>query len=344
MQQIVTGTKFRVSRVGSSWAGVAIEGAQAMKVLVTGGAGFIGSNLCQRLRDGGHQVTILDDLSAGQNDYQPPAGVDFVAGDVADQDTLARCVAGIDIVVHLAAHTRVIESIQNPEQGFHTNVIGTFHLLEACRKAGVKRFINASTGGAILGEAPAPVHEELVPQPLSPYGASKLAAEGYCSAYTGAFGMRCVSLRFSNIYGPGSLHKGSVVAHFFKRVLAKQPLIVYGDGTQKRDYLFIEDLTTGIVRAIESDATGTFQLGTGAGTSLNDVIRIMRRTIGTEYPIEVTFEPARTGEVYVTWCKIDKARAAFGFAPRTCLDDGLDQTWQWFKKQMLGNCPPAFAS
>ena len=304
------------------------------RILVTGGCGFIGSNLVGTLSARGYDVSVLDDESLGRRENLGDFTGRYFKGDVADLQLLGEAVHDVNAVVHLAAHTRVIESIENPAIGFHTNVVGTFHLLEACRQAGVKRFVNASTGGAILGEAKPPVHEEMVPRPVAPYGASKLAAEGYCSAYSAAYGLPCISLRFSNIYGPGSLHKGSVVAHFLKRILSGEDLVIYGDGQQKRDYLFIEDLTKGIMQAIESDATGAFQLGTGKGTTLHSLVEIMRDVIKGGYPIEVRYEPARAGEIHSTWCDISKARQTFGFDPATHLSEGIGQTWEWFKAQV----------
>lgn len=314
------------------------------RVLVTGGCGFIGSNLVAALgANPANEIVVLDDESLGSRANLGEASVSFFKGDVADRALLREVVEGVNTVVHLAAHTRVVESVQNPEEGFHSNVVGTFHLLQACHQAGVERFVNASTGGAILGEVPPPVHEALAPQPVSPYGASKLAAEGYCSAYSGAYGLPCVSLRFSNIYGPGSLHKGSVVAHFLKRVLAGQPLVIYGDGMQKRDYLYIDDLTRGILQAMVSPVTGVIQLGTGIGTPLHELIEIIRTTVGPDYPVEVTYEPARAGEIHSTWCQISRARESFGFDPQTSPNDGIAKTWTWFKQQMADRTAAALS-
>lgn len=308
------------------------------RVLVTGGCGFVGSNLVATLqRAGGFEIVVLDDESLGSRANLQDFSGTFLKGDIADRGLVRRALADVNVVVHLAAHTRVIESIETPEKTFHANVAGTFGLLEECRRAGIRRFVNASTGGAIVGDVVPPVTEEFPPRPLSPYGASKLATEGLCSAYTASYGMACVSLRFSNIYGPGSLHKGSVVAHFLKQVLALRPLIVYGDGTQQRDYLFIDDLVEGLVRVLKSDATGTFQLGSGKGTPLNELIAIIGRVTGRS--LDVRYEAARTGEIHSTWNDIAKARAAFGFDPRTSLADGIARTWDWFRAQQADGRP-----
>ncbi|MCK5746387.1 MAG: NAD-dependent epimerase/dehydratase family protein, partial [Oricola sp.] len=216
------------------------------KTLITGGCGFIGANLVTELeRRGESDIVVFDNESLGKRENLLDFKGEFFKGDLRDCEALRQALEGVGTVVHLAAHTRVIESVEDPRSNFNENVIGTFNLLEECRRAGVKRLINASTGGAILGEAPSPVHEGLAPQPLSPYGASKLAAEGYCSAFSGSYGVKCASLRFSNIYGPRSYHKDSVVARFIKQILAGDELVIYGDGSQVRDYLYIGDLVSG---------------------------------------------------------------------------------------------------
>lgn len=301
------------------------------RILITGGCGFIGVNLATGLaRRDGVSVTVLDNESLGVRANLGDFNGRFIKGDVTDPTALAEATKGADVVVHLAAHTRVVDSIEKPQQNFTDNVVGTFRLLEACREAGVKRFINASTGGAILGEAPAPVHEGLVPQPLSPYGASKLAAEGYCSAYSASYGVNCASLRFSNIYGPRSYHKDSVVARFLKQILAGEALVIYGDGSQVRDYLYVGDLIDGIVKAIFSDCAGVFQLGAGKPTTLNELLRIIGRVVGEKRMPQIVYKEARAGEVHTTWCDVSKARAAFGYDPSTPLEDGVRATWKWY--------------
>ncbi len=176
--------------------------------LVTGGCGFIGVNLTARLVAQGGRVRILDNLSLGKREDVDPLGVDLQVGDIRDFAAIKAACEGIDTVIHLAAHTRVVESVTNPELNFEINAIGTMNALRACRDAGVKKFIFASTGGAILGEREPPVHEGMVARPVSPYGASKLVGEGYCSAFFGSYGLNTVALRFSNVYGPYSHQQG----------------------------------------------------------------------------------------------------------------------------------------
>ncbi len=301
-------------------------------VLITGGAGFIGRHLADHfLARGDVAVTVIDNESLGDRKHLDLDRVRFIAGDLRNRDDLRAALEGQEAVVHLAADTRVMDSIENPVHNFENNVLGTFNLLELCRELGVGRVVAASTGGAILGDVEPPVHEQMAPHPTSPYGASKLMLEGYLSAYSSSYAVSGCALRFSNIYGPRSFHKGSVVAHFFKRILSGEPLVVYGDGSQTRDYLYAGDLVEGIWSAVDSDAEGAFQLGTGRPTTLNQLIDAMRTVTGLD--LEVDYQDFRAGEVRDTWCQIDKAREGFGFDPTTSLETGLQRTWEWFRGQ-----------
>ena len=305
------------------------------RLLVTGGCGFIGANLVRRITELGlvRTLRVVDDESLGSRAAIAPWDIEFIAGDIRDADLMRRALRGVDAVVHLAADTRVIDSIADPARNFDVNVAGTFQLLNLMREIGVPRLVNASTGGAILGEAPPPVHEAMAPLPTSPYGAAKASAEAYCSAFAASYGLDAVSLRFSNVYGPLSFHKGSVVAAFMRRILDDAPLVVYGDGSQTRDYVFVEDLCDGIVVALNSGASGTFQLGSGVGTSLTRLIEQIAAVVGPDRRPRVRHEPFRAGEIRHTWADVTKARDGLGWAPRTALPDGLARTWNWFRAQ-----------
>ena len=310
-----------------------MEKLKEKRILITGGAGFIGSNLVRYLANiGADEIIVFDDESLGDRKNIADIKHVFIKGDVRDVESLKAAIDGMEIIVHLAADTRVMDSIEDPVKNFEVNVIGTFNILKLARQARVKQIIIASTGGAILGDAEPPIHEAMVARPLSPYGASKLAAEGYASAFSAAYGMPVTCLRFSNIYGPGSFHKGSVVAHFFKHILTGEDLIVYGDGSQTRDYLFIQDLMKGIAGALQSNSHGVFQLGSGIPTSINELLSAMKSSIGSDFKSNVRFTDFRAGEVRHTWCNIDKAGKELGFSPATSLSEGLAATWDWFNK------------
>jgi UDP-glucose 4-epimerase len=300
-----------------------------MKVLITGGAGFIGSNLCHHLAAiGGYDVTVVDNLSAGQTGHQLPSSVNVVVGDFTDKRLISNCLRGIDAVIHLAALSGVIDSVQDPRPSFRINVEGSFQLLELARKAKVGKLVNASTGGALLGDVKPPISESMPPSPLSPYGASKLAVEGYCSAFAGSYALPCVTLRFSNIYGPHSAHKKSVIAAFIKQIIRNEPVTVYGDGTQRRDYLYVSDLVRGIEAALQRELTGAYQLGSAVPTTLKALITTLRKVSGCDF--EIRYEPARAGEVHSTWCNIEKAVRGFGYRAPTDLETGVRATWKWY--------------
>lgn len=297
--------------------------------LVTGGCGFIGGNLLRVLAARGVAVRVLDDLSMGRREDAGQA--ELVVADIRDAAAVQQAMRDVDVVVHLAAHTRVIESIDDPLGSFDANVRGTLTVLEAVRRRdGIRRFILASTGGAILGDAEPPVHEDMPARPLSPYGASKLACEGYCSAYFGAYGVPTVALRFSNVYGPGSERKGSVVAAFLRAVAAGQPLVVYGDGRQTRDFLYVDDLCNAVVAAADRPCDGqVFHIASGRETSIADLADAIRGVCG--HDVTIDRRPARTGEVRRNSARIDRARAVLGFEPAVELADGLARTWRWFQ-------------
>jgi UDP-glucose 4-epimerase len=302
-----------------------------MAILITGGCGFIGTNLIARLNEAGiGPILVFDNETVGCRDDLAGLRARFIFGDVRDRTALDAALEGVRAVVHLAADTRVVDSIGDPLLNFDVNVRGTLNLLEAMRARGITRLVNASTGGAIIGEVERlPVHEELVPRPPAPYGASKLAVEGYCSAYASSYGFSAVSLRFSNVYGPRSIHKGSIVATFFKRILAEQKLVVYGNGRQVRDFIHVNDVCHGIIAALNSRSTGPVHLGSGRPTSVNELIETMRQVVAPK-PIAVSYQPARRGEVNATYTDISRARRELGFSPSTNLIDGLTSTWAWF--------------
>lgn len=303
------------------------------RVLVTGGCGFVGVNLTRALVTAGWEVAVYDDLSTGTCEAAEAAGCStIIEGDVRDADRLRDAARGIDAIIHLAAHTNVVESVADPTFDVSVNVLGTLNALLAARDADASSFVLASSA-APLGEIDPPGHEGVVPRPLSPYGASKLAGEGLCSAFAGSYGLATVALRFTNLYGPRCGHKGSVVAAFMKRVMADEPLVVYGDGTQTRDFLYVDDLNGALLAAIERPPAGELiQLGTGVETSINELVEQIT-AVFPDRAVRVVREPPRAGEIQRSWSDITKARELLGYAPRTKLADGLAAVRDWFVEQ-----------
>lgn len=302
-----------------------------MRVLITGGLGFVGTNLIEALNAQGHSdVVVLDNESLGKPEHIAGLNAQHVNGDIKDSETVASLVNESDAVVHLAADTRVLDSIENPVHNFENNVIGSMNILEAMRRSNKKRIVFASTGGAIIGEATPPLHEEQVAKPISPYGSSKLAIEGYLSSYSASYGLQALSFRFSNVYGPRSFHKGSVVAAFYKAILSQEPIIIYGDGEQSRDFIHVKDLANTIVDNLSTDQAGVFQLGSGIETTLNELLQKIEMVVGKDAMPEVIYKPSRDGEVYKTYCDISKARKILGYNPAIGLDEGLKESWNWF--------------
>jgi UDP-glucose 4-epimerase len=300
------------------------------RVLVTGGAGFIGVNLAPVLARLGYATRCYDDFRTGRREDAESAHYDeIVEGDILELGALVEAARDCTHVVHLAAQAGVPASVADPVTDCEINVRGTLHALLAARDAGVGGFVFASSS-APLGELTTPAHEGLVPRPTSPYGASKLAGEAYCSAFAGSYGLPTVVLRFSNVYGPYSYHKGSVVAAFCKQALAGEPLIVYGDGAQTRDFVFVEDLCDGIAAAVaDAGHGGVAHLASGTETTVLEVARKVADRLGGA-PIE--HRPERAGDVVRSSADISSARERFGYAPRVSLDEGLDRTVTWFQK------------
>lgn len=316
--------------------------------LLTGGCGFIGTSLLKALQKTPCQIRILDNLCTGTREdlaevasytelssttLPEGAGVFLYEGDIRDAALVQRVMSGVDYVVHLAANTGVGPSVENPRLDMECNVIGIFNVLEAARQASAKKFIFASSG-APAGEVEPPIHEELPPHPVSPYGASKLAGEGYCSAYYRTFGLKTIALRFGNVYGPRSKHKSSVVAKFIREAIHNRPCCIYGDGTQTRDFIFIADLVQAILAAIDSPFGGeTFQIASGTELTITEAARQIHDIL-QEYDItmDIQHEKPRLGDVKRNFSDTTKARTMLHWQPGTTFSDGLRQTIDYFLK------------
>ena len=299
-----------------------------MKVLVTGGAGFIGSRLVDRLIAEGHEAVVVDDLSSGCAAHVHPQAV-FYRTDMRDGQALDKVLAHEkpQIVSHHAAQVSVRESVANPAHDASVNVIGLLHLLEACRRHGVERLVFASSGGAIYGEQETFPADETHPlRPVSPYGVAKLAGEHYLRCFHRAHGLPYVALRYANVYGPRQSAAGEagVVARFADRLLRGAPVRINGDGCQTRDFVYVDDVVEANLRAIQFNAQGAFNVGTGVETSINGVFERLRKITGSLAPPE--YAPAKAGEQRRSVLDAGRMARQLAWRPRTALADGLAQT------------------
>lgn len=307
------------------------------RIIVTGGAGFVGSNLVRLLLERDFEVTVFDNFVRGRREYLDGLEVDIVEGDIRDPEALTAAFRGFRQVIHLAALGSVVESVADPATNFDINVRGTFNVLDAAVKAGAEKLVFSSTGGALIGNATPPVDETSLPKPISPYGAGKLCCEAYCHAFSHAFDLDTVCARFANVYGPYSGHKVGVVNQFLKCIAADEPLVIFGDGSASRDYIHVADLCDGILAALfeETARNEVFHLASGRETSLLELADIMRRVTGREdHPID--FRPARIGEVNRNFASYDRAARILGFEPRISLERGLAETCEWLASYEAG--------
>ena len=297
------------------------------RVLVTGGAGFIGTNLGRLLTGSGYEVTVFDNGRAGAPAYLDTADVARIKGDITDATALDEAVRGHDAIVHLAAQSGVPTSLEDPEEDCRLNVVGTLRTLEAARSAGIDRFVFASSN-APLGRQEPPSSEDKAPLPVSPYGASKLAGEAYCLAYNGSWGLRTIALRFANVYGPYSAHKASVVAKFIRDIKRDGRVELYGGGEQTRDFVYVEDLCRAIRLSLESDVGGeVFQIGTGTETSIRRLAALLGEISGTD--VDTAAAPPLLGDVQRSRSSIEKIKTTLSWEPNVSLEDGLRRTWEW---------------
>jgi UDP-glucose 4-epimerase len=306
-----------------------------MNVLVTGGAGFIGANLVRMLLQHNYQVTVLDNLSTGRREYLDGLPIECIQGDILDADLVKRVVPGHEGIVHLAAQTGVPGSLADPRRDCQVNVIGTLNMLEAARaeqeRTGKQmRFVFASSN-APLGRQMPPATEDKAPLPISPYGASKLAGEGYCLAYHGSWGLGTVVLRFGNVYGPYSGSKNSVVAKFFKDILSTGAVTIDGDGEQTRDLIYVDDLCQVILLALQSNASAqVFQVATGIETSIIRLAYLIQEIAG--HSINIRHTLPRQGDIRKNYSAIAKVHQILGWSPQTDLLAGLQKTADWFHR------------
>jgi UDP-glucose 4-epimerase len=310
-----------------------------MRALVTGGAGFIGSHIVDGLLDRGDEVTVVDDLSTGKRanlDGARARGVGFDEVDIRDAQRVAAVMSAArpDIVFHLAAQIDVRKSIDDPAWDAAINVGGTINVLEAARRAGVKRVVNTSTGGAIYGVADVmPTPETAQPRPLAAYGQSKFCAEAYCGWAERLYGLSAVTLRYGNVYGPRQDPHGEagVIAIFCGAALNGTRPTIFGDGRQTRDYVYVADIVAAnLAAAAHPEAHGAYNIGTGVEASVLEVVGALRAAAGlAEGAFEPEFAPARAGELQRSWLDVARARAELGFTADTDLVAGMKPTLEW---------------
>jgi len=315
------------------------------KALVTGGAGFIGSHVADAFIDKGWDVTIVDDLSSGKRENLPKEAQFHEIG--VNSPEFSRFVSSgkFDVVVHLAAQMDVRKSVADPVADANTNILGTLNLMEALRKSDIAaRVIFTSTGGVLYGDFNTPPNYETFPKdPESPYAIAKLSIEYYLAYYSRVHGQDYAALRFGNVYGPRQDPHGEagVVAIFCGRILNNRPLTVFGDGLQTRDYVYVGDVARAVWLAANKplpekgrlDARG-FNIGTGTGTSVLEIAKLLLNSAGKDVPIE--FAPHRPGEQQESFVNADKARELLGWDPETALADGLAKSYAWFASRHKG--------
>ncbi|TWD80525.1 UDP-glucose 4-epimerase [Kribbella amoyensis] len=305
------------------------ELAETERVLVTGASGFIGRAVVAALRSRGVPVTAVD--------REPPAaewddGVTVVTGDLAEQEV---CIAAFETrprsVIHLAALTSVLRSVDAPMRTFAENVTITQVLLELSRGSGVDRFVLASTNAVVGDVGTETISAELPLRPLTPYGATKAACEMLLSAYSGSYGLATAALRFTNVYGPGMSHKDSFVPRMMRAALTDEGVRIYGDGKQRRDLVFIDDVVAGILLALDKAFDGRAIVGSGTSVSVLELVETVRAVTGCPVPAEHVDAPA--GEMPAVVVDVARSAETLGYRPTVSLADGLARTWQYFRDQ-----------
>lgn len=308
-----------------------------MRTLVTGGAGFIGSNLVKLLITEGHDVVVLDNLISGyRENLATLTHARFVEGDVRDETALRAAATGCEVIFHLAASVGNTRSINHPIEDSDINVIGTLRVLEAARHLGARKVVFSSSAG-IFGELKTvPIREDHPAEPDSPYGASKLGAEKLCLAYARLYPLKCVCLRYFNVYGPNQRYDayGNVIPIFAHRALRGEPLFVYGDGEQTRDFVNVRDVAMANYRAgMVRGVSGAFNIASGTRVTINRLVSLVAAAGGLSVTVE--HKPQRKGDVRHSLADVSAARDAFGFDPTVPLEAGLREYMGWARTALV---------
>lgn len=314
-----------------------MEEAHQMKVLVTGGAGFIGSNLVRKLyADGVDAVTVIDDFSTGFRENLEGIDVELFEGSILDRDLLKRAVTGVDAIVHLAARPSVPRSIKDPVASHHANATGTLYVLEAARESGTH--VSVASSSSVYGANPMlPKHEDLRPMPISPYAVSKQATEAYALSYQAVYGMETLAFRFFNVYGPRQAAGHSyaaVVPAFLDNALKDRPLTVHGDGRQTRDFTFVDTVTSVLSQAARERVSSADPVNLAFGTrhTLLDLIQILEDLL--QQNVAVNFVAQRAGDIRDSQASGERLNALFPKTQAVSLVDGLKVTLDWWKRKL----------
>lgn len=311
------------------------------RIVITGGAGFIGSNLAHALVQRGDDVVVLDNFSSGRrkNLEGLEGRIEIVEGDIRDTTTIARAFAGADFVLHQAAVPSVARSLEDPETSHDVNVNGTLRVLQGARQAGVRRLVYAASSSA-YGESPTlPKVETMAPKPISPYGVQKLVNELYCQVWTRSFELPCVSLRYFNVFGPRqspTSEYAAVIPKFVTLMQAGRAPLIHGDGTVTRDFCFIDNVVEANLKALDApNAPGnTYNIACGRRYSLLDLVALINRGLGTE--IAPTLGPSRAGDIHDSLADIDAARRDLGYSAAVDFEQGLRRAIAWYTEHPNG--------
>ncbi|MFA4826202.1 MAG: SDR family oxidoreductase [Methanoregula sp.] len=310
-----------------------------MKYLVTGGAGFIGSHITDNLLACGHEVIILDNFFSGRKEnishLEDNSKIHIINGSITDPATLKTACESVDGIFHEAAIASVARSVNNPVATNEANISGTLNVLVAARDAGVKKVLFASSS-SVYGDTPTlPKRESMCPSPKSPYAVSKHAGEEYLRVFSELYGLKTLSFRYFNVFGPRQDPKSdyaAVIPKFITRILAHERPIIYGDGTQTRDFTYVKDVAAANVRAMESSAEGVCNIAYGQQIDLNSLANMIMNLTGIE--TSPVYEPARPGDIHDSLADSTRAREAFGYSPAYTVKTGLQETVQWYKDRM----------
>lgn len=310
------------------------------KFLVTGGAGFIGSHIVEALVDRGDEVRVLDNLSTGDRANLEPfaASIEFIEGDLVDPEVVAAAVDGVDCIFHEAALPSVPRSVEYPLDTNAACVTGTVTLLDAARRAGVRRLVYAASSSAYGDQPTSSKRETDLPAPLSPYGAAKLAAEYYCQAFTATYGFETVAIRYFNVFGPRQdpdSPYSAVIPRFITALLAGQPPVIYGDGHQARDFTYVKNVVHGnLLAADASGAAGrVFNVANGRSTSLLELVDLLNEMLGTD--VAPKHDPPRAGDIRESLADISQARAVLNYEPQIRFEDGLRRSIDYYRQLVV---------